>query len=157
MDHGENRWAELEAALEAAESAEWIEAVRGTDSAVGFLTETSMPLWVMRLYFWWQSRGDEPFVDRLYDPVPTVASLDIPSLWIFGGEDSSMPTQWSIDALEALRAEGRPIEIEVFADAEHGILLFDESDGERTLLGYAPGYLAKQVDWIRSQAGLEPL
>jgi len=157
LDHGENRWAELGAALEAAESAEWFEAVRGSDSVVGFLTATSMPQWLVRLYAWWQLQGDVPFIDRLYDPVPTMASLDVPSLWIFGAEDSSMPTGWSIDALEALRAAGRPVEIEVYPGAEHGILLFDESSGERTLLGYAPGYLDRQVAWIRARAGLDPL
>ncbi len=123
---------------------------------VGFLTGTRLPLWVVRIYAWWSLRGDEPFVDRRYDPVPTMAALDVPSLWLFGGEDSSMPTAWSIDALETLRAAGRPIEIEVFPGAEHGILLFEDQAGERTYLGYAPGYLARQVEWLRRQAGLEP-
>jgi len=101
------------------------------------------------------SRGDEPFVDRLYDPVPTVTSLEIPSLWIFGAEDSSMPTEDSIVKLEEIRELGRPVEIEVFPEAEHGILLFKEDgDSDRKYLGYAPGYLELQVDWLRRQSGL---
>ena len=122
---------------------------------MGFLTDSPLPLWAVRLYAWWMLRGDVPFVDRLYDPVPTVASLDVPSLWIFGGEDSSMPTGWSIGELETLQAAGRPIEIEVFPEAEHGILLFEEDEeGERSYLGYAPGYLEMQIDWLRRQSGL---
>lgn len=157
MDHGEDRWSDLERALEEIEDAEWIDAVKGSDSMVGFLTQTRLPMWAVRLYAWWMTRGDEPFVDRLYDPVPTLAALDVPSLWIFGGEDSSMPTQWSIDELETLQAAGRPIEIEIFSEAEHGILLFEEGDdGERSYLGYAPGYLQLQVDWIRRLSGLLP-
>jgi len=155
MDHGQNRWAELKTALEAAEDEAWFEAVRGSDSVVGVLASLPVPMWMVRSYFSWKFRGDVPFIDRLYDPVPTVASLQVPSLWIFGGEDSSMPTQWSIDGLEALQSEGRPIEIEVFPQAEHGILLFDERDGERTYRSYAPGYLGLQVSWLRRQAGLD--
>jgi hypothetical protein len=154
MDYGEDRWGELEQALAAARDKAWFDAVRGSDSTVGFLATTRMPIWVLRLYAWWRLRGDEPFVDRLYDPVPTVASLETPSLWIFGGEDSSMPSDWSITELERLRAAGRPITIEVFPEAEHGILLFEEKDGERDLLGYAPGYLPLQVEWLRRQSGL---
>ena len=152
LDRGEDNWDELADALERAESAEWYEAVRGSDSMIGFLTGTSMPMWAVRLYAWWQLRGDVPFVDRLYDPVPTMEALDVPSLWIFGGEDSSMPTQWSIDELERLRSAGKPIEIEVFPDGEHGILSFEDVDGERRLRGYVPGYLEMQVDWILRQS-----
>ena len=88
--------------------------------------------------------------------MPTVASLAIPSLWIFGGEDSSMPTGWSIEELERLQAAGRPVEIEVFPNAEHGILLFEEEEGGRSVTGYAPGYLPMQVGWIRGEGGLAP-
>ncbi len=153
FDHGEDRWAELGRALAAAEEADWYEAVHGSDSMVGFLTETWLPLPAVRVWLWWRTRGDEPFVDRLYDPVPTVASLETPSLWIFGGADSSMPSDWSIDELEKLQAAGRPITTKVFPEAEHGILLFEEADGERDYRGYAPGYLSLQVDWLRRRSG----
>ena len=155
MDNGEDRWAELGEALDAAQGQDWFEALAGSDGVVGFLAGTKMPLWVVRLIAWWMTRGDELFIDRLYDPVPTVASLDIPSLWIFGEDDSSMPTQWSVDELEKLQATGRPIEIEVYPRAEHGILLMEEGEnGERTPIGYAPGYFKRQVNWVREQSGL---
>ena len=96
FDLDENRWSELAAMLDEAEGKDWYEAVRGSDSLVGVLTGTRLPLWVMRLYGWWMKRGDVPFIDRLYDPVPTVGSLEMPSLWILGAEDSSMPTGWTI-------------------------------------------------------------
>jgi len=109
----------------------------------------------VRLYHWWLTRGDAVFVDRLYDPLPTVAGLDTPSLWIFGGRDSSMPSQDSIDKLKALQQQGRPIEVEVFPEAEHGILLFEGEDSfDRQYLGYAPGYLDLQVQWLRQQSDL---
>ncbi len=117
-----------------------------------------MPLWLMRIYTWWLTRGDVPFIDRLYDPVPTLAHLEIPSLWIFGGEDSSMPSAWSVAELRKLQAAGRPISIVTFPEAEHGILLFEESDdGERAYRGYAPGYFELQVEWLRRQSDLAPV
>ncbi len=158
MDDGEDRWSELGDKLDAARGQDWFEALAGSDGVVGFLAGTKMPLWVVRIVAWWFSRGDVPFIDRRYDPVPTVASLDIPSLWLFGGEDSSMPTQWSVDELVALQAEGNPIEYEVYPLAEHGILLMEETEsGDRQPVGYAPGYFKRQVNWIREQAGLPSL
>lgn len=156
LDRGEDRWDELRRMLEEAEDEPWYEAVRGSDSMLGFLSETAMPWWMIRAYAWWRLRPQEvPFADRTYDPVPTMEALDIPSLWIFGGEDHSMPTGWTIDELERLRARGKPIEIEVFPDADHGILAFEETaDGGRRLLGYEAGYLPLQVEWLRRQSDL---
>ena len=151
MDRREDRWEELRTALETAEGEPWFEAVAGSDSMLGFVSSSPLPWWAMRLYAWWFGRRDPPFIDRLYDPVPTVASLAIPSLWIYGGEDSSMPTAWSIGELEMLVEAGQPIEIELFPEAEHGILLFEEDSGEREYLGYAPGYLEMQVEWVQRQ------
>jgi pimeloyl-ACP methyl ester carboxylesterase len=157
FDHGEDRWDELEVLLDEAEGTDWYTAVTGSDSMLGFVAETDMPMWMARLYYKWMTRGDEVFVDRLYDPFPVVAELDNPSLWIFGDQDSSMPSADSIDKLEVLRQRGRPIDVEIFPRAEHGILLFEGDDPfERRYLGYAPGYLDLQVRWLREQSGLEP-
>jgi len=154
VDKGEDRWDELASMLEEAEGEDWFEAIAGSDSLIGFIAGTKMPLWVVRLYHWWMTRGDSDFVDRLYDPLPTVAGLDTPSLWIFGSEDSSMPSGDSIDKLMELQQQGRPIDIEIFPDAEHGILLFEGEDSlDRKYLGYAPGYLDLQVQWLRQQSG----
>jgi len=157
VDHGEDRWDELEALLDEAEGQDWYEAIADSDSMLGFVASTRMPLWMARLYYRWMTRGDEVYVDRLYDPFPVVAELDNPSLWIFGGEDSSMPSADSIDKLEILQQLGRPIEVVVFPEAEHGILLFEGDEPfNRRFIGYAPGYLDLQVDWLREQSGLEP-
>jgi len=154
VDRGEDRWDELAGMLKEAKGEDWFEAIAGSDSMIGFVAGTKMPLWVVRLYAWWMTRGDSDFVDRLYDPVPIVAALDTPSLWIFGAEDSSMPSGDSIDQLKKLQQQGQPIEVEIFPDAEHGILLFEGEDSfDRKYLGYAPGYLDLQVQWLRQQSG----
>lgn len=156
-DRGEDRWDELGRLLDEAEGEPWFEAVKGSDSALGFVAGTRLPRWALRLYAAWALRPkEEPFIDRLYDPVPTVASLQTtPSLWLLADEDESMPTGWTIEKLEALRAQGRPINIRVYPRTDHGILLFNEEPGgERRYLGYHPNYLMDQVRWLRSQSGL---
>jgi pimeloyl-ACP methyl ester carboxylesterase len=155
LDKGEDRWDELTPMLEEAKGQDWFEAIAGSDSLVGFVSGSKLPLWVLRLYAWWMTRGDADFVDRLYDPYPTVAALETPSLWIFGSEDSSMPSEDSIAKLVELQRQDRPIEVEIFPDAEHGILLFEGEDSfDRKYLRYAPGYLELQVEWLRRQSGL---
>ena len=157
FDHSEDRWDELGVLLDEAEGTDWFKTVTGSDSMLGFVGETKMPMWMARLYYKWMTRGDEVFVDRLYDPFPVVAKLDNPSLWIFGDQDSSIPSADSIDKLEILRQQGRPIDVEIFPRAEHGILLFEGDDPfDRRYLGYAPGYLDLQVSWLRQQSGLTP-
>ena len=82
----------------------------------------------MRAYVWWRlgAHRDPPFIDRLYDPVPTMSRLSTPSLWLLAGEDSSAPAAWTVTELDKLRAAGRPVEYFVYPQAEHGILQFTE-------------------------------
>ena len=158
IDRGEDRWGELGRALEAAKREPWFQVAKGSNSALGFMTALRLPLWAIRLYARWklEPTNGKPFIDRLYDPAPTLASLSsTPSLWIFGGEDHSTPTAWSIAVLEPLRASGRPIQIKVFQRADHGILQFEVGPkGERRYLGYEPGYFHTEIDWLRRQSGL---
>ena len=96
-----------------------------------------------------------PFIDRLYDPVQTLAKLETPSLWVFGGKDSSAPTQWSLDELDKLKAAGKPIEYFIYPEAEHGIIRFEQKpNGERPPMRYEDGYFQQEVDWFRRHSGL---
>jgi pimeloyl-ACP methyl ester carboxylesterase len=156
FDRGANRWSDLSQAMRESRSKPWFETAKHSDSIVGVIASTNMPLWVVRPYLWWKyGRNDPPFIDRLYDPARTLAKLNVPSLWIFGGKDSSAPTQWSVDALSRLQAENKPIETFIYPDAEHGITRFEQkADGERVTLGYEDGYFRQQLDWYRKQSGL---
>lgn len=58
-------------------------------------------------------RGDPGF-----DPIPTWRSLKIPTLWILGREDLSVPTFASLPLLESLRKEGH---------TEHEFVVFPET------------------------------
>lgn len=156
FDRGQDRWDDFYAAVEAAKSKPWFETAKHSDSLFGMMLGTDMPLWVARPYMWWKyGRMDPPFIDRLYDPVQTLAKLDTPSFWVFGGQDSSAPTQWSVDELDKLRAAGKPIEYFIYPDAEHGIIQVEQQpDGERQPVRYEDGYFEQQVAWFRRHSGL---
>jgi hypothetical protein len=156
VDRGKNRWSELGTMLDAGREQPWFEGVRGSDSILGTVTDSKVPLWALRVYFWWrtQSQGDTPFIDRLYDPVATMHKLPTPSLWMLGGEDSSAPTPWTLRELEKLRTEGRPVQVRVFPQADHGIITFvQQEDGERRFIGIEPDYYPAQIAWLREHSG----
>jgi uncharacterized protein len=156
FDRGQDRWDDFHQAVEAARSKPWFETAKHSDSLFGMMLGADMPLWMARPYMWWKyGRADVPFIDRLYDPVQTLAKLDTPSFWVFGGQDSSAPTQWSVDELEKLQAAGRPIQYFVHPEAEHGIIRFEQQpDGERQPVRFEEGYFQQQVDWFRRHSGL---
>jgi dienelactone hydrolase len=156
VDRHENRWDDLAGMLDAARPQPWFEGVRGSDSILGTVADSKLPLWMLRLYFWWRTRsqGDTPFIDRLYDPVQTMQKLQTPSLWLLGGEDSSAPTPWTLSALEKLQAAGRPVQYRVFPEADHGIIRFVKlENGERRYTGLEPEYYATQITWLRQHNG----
>jgi uncharacterized protein len=158
VDRDENRWSELDDMVDAVRQEAWFDAVKGSDSMLGAVAELKLPLWAMRAYVWWRrgAHRDPPFIDRLYDPVPTMNRLDTPSLWLLAGEDSSAPAEWTVEELDKLRAMGKPVEYVVYPQAEHGILRFTEgADGERKYLGYEPDYFTKQIEWLRRQSERE--
>jgi len=149
-------YSELKPAFENAKGKPWFQAVRKSDSTVGYMAGSPLPLWAWE---WFDKLvGFEVVfgkIDRLYDPEATIRDLGIPSLWLFAGDDSSAPTPWSVEVLEGLVAGGAPIEYEVFPGIEHGMLVVEDSPGqEREYLGYYPGYPLKYIRWLQQQNGL---
>jgi dipeptidyl aminopeptidase/acylaminoacyl peptidase len=156
VDRGQNRWSELGSMLDASRSQPWFAAVRGSDSGLGQVTGSKIPLWGWRVFLWWREHtdGDTPFIDRLYDPVPTMQKLQTPSLWLLGGEDSSAPTPWTLRELEKLQSAGRPVRYHVFPNADHGIMTFEKQEnGERRYVGIEPDYYPMQIAWLREHNG----
>jgi pimeloyl-ACP methyl ester carboxylesterase len=56
-----------------------------------------------------------------YDPLPTLRSLDTPTLWLLGLEDRSIPIQLTLDHLTALKRAGRPFEWRTYAGLGHSL------------------------------------
>ncbi len=56
-----------------------------------------------------------------YDPVPILAALQVPTLWLLGGRDRSVPTSRSVANLEQLIAQGAPFELEIYPEGDHSL------------------------------------
>lgn len=53
-------------------------------------------------------------------------------------------------ALKQLVAAGRPVEVYVFPDTDHGMMEFTTNpDGSRTIMRVTDGYLRLLADWIK--------
>jgi len=78
------------------------------------------------------------FLGRDTDPVEDLALLTIPGLWIFGGQDGSVPVDLSRRNLETLRAKGHRFDERLFPDLGHDNLAatFDAA-----------------IAWVRAVAG----
>jgi dipeptidyl aminopeptidase/acylaminoacyl peptidase len=97
-----------------------------------------------------QGLGDDEIDRRMrafagphgYDPVPVLRGLNVPSFWVIGERDRSIPVARTLDALRALAASGRPIATHVVPGADHGL---------RDAEGRAPDVWTPVLDWIARQ------
>jgi len=53
------------------------------------------------------------------DPRDALAALAVPGLWLFGGQDVQIPVLLSIEHLNALKAQGKPYEYQLFPELGH--------------------------------------
>lgn len=84
-----------------------------------------------------------------YDPMPVLSNLDVPQLWILGGQDRDAPPDETLRRLTTLRNNGRPITTAVFANADHGIYEFETlPDGDRVSTRQSDGYFQMMRDFI---------
>lgn len=141
---GSGGWEELDALKEKYGAEPWLADVEGEYTG-DFVRN---PSWGVRLAL--------PFFDTgtswNYDPVPTLRSLDIPQLWILAGRDREAPSAETRAILRSLQAEKPALDLVVFEEADHGILLFEEQGGARTYTRYAPGYFPLLAGWISERA-----
>ncbi|GFE82745.1 hypothetical protein GCM10011487_47450 [Steroidobacter agaridevorans] len=91
-------------------------------------------------------------VPARYDPMPVLSNLDVPQLWVLGGQDRDAPPRQTLRRLEALRKAGRPITAAVFPDADHGMYEFEtQADGERVSTRQPQGYFQMMQDFIEGK------
>jgi pimeloyl-ACP methyl ester carboxylesterase len=104
------------------------------------------PNWILRILGPFHDQG----TSWEYDPMPTLRQVSAPQLWILAGEDREAPHEETLLRLSVLQAEGRPIVTALFPRTDHGILEYEERDGERVYTRYAEGYYPMMVEWIRT-------
>jgi pimeloyl-ACP methyl ester carboxylesterase len=85
-----------------------------------------------------------------YDPMPVLRSLNVPQLWVLGGDDRDAVPYETARRLKKLQAAGRPITLEVYPRAEHGMTEFELKDGERVSTRYSLGYFEMMRDFARN-------
>lgn len=85
-----------------------------------------------------------------YDARAALERLSVPLLWVLAEQDREAPIARSRDTLAALAADGRPIDLYLFPDTDHGMLEFTtRADGTRQATRITDGYLRLLGDWIR--------
>jgi uncharacterized protein len=87
-----------------------------------------------------------------FDPVPVIATLTQPGLWLWGSVDQSVPVPESVENLEALIAEGKEnFSFEIFPNADHNL---QQSEGGLFVEipfseGFVEGMFGKIGEWVR--------
>lgn len=121
----------------------WYKDVRG-DFTYLFLDTSSQELRRKGSQF----RFGTPF---RYDPLPTLRELNVPQLWVLGGQDLDAPSGETSARLKRLIAAGRPITLALYPTAEHGLTEFEvASDETRISTRYVPGYFRMMTDFVKS-------
>jgi dienelactone hydrolase len=86
-----------------------------------------------------------------YDPMPTLADLKTPQLWVLGGQDLEAPSAETSARLKRLIAQGRPITLALYPKSEHGMTEFEiDEKGERVSTRYPAGYFTMLRDFARA-------
>jgi pimeloyl-ACP methyl ester carboxylesterase len=92
---------------------------------------------------------------RGFDPLPYIAELEIPGLWLFGAKDMSVPIAQSAENLQEIidAAEKTNYSYTVFPNGNHG--LWESETGTMADWPYirelVPGYFDVMIDWLRAQ------
>lgn len=79
-----------------------------------------------------------------FDPRPYIVGLRVPTLWLYGGRDRSIPVDASVANLRAWRPADAAMTIVRFAEADHDLRLPGEPGSP------AASIRARWVDWVKA-------
>ncbi len=144
----EGGWDEFGALKTEHKRAPWVKHL--SDTPVGGLMR--YPKWLVTLF----GRGKLPPGLRWdYDSTALLDTLNVPMAWFLAAEDRSAPNEQTIAKLQQWRAAGKPYELYLFPDTDHGMLEFREENGRRVYTRYTPGYTRAEVEAARRLLGME--
>ncbi|MFK7886802.1 MAG: alpha/beta hydrolase family protein [Gammaproteobacteria bacterium] len=93
---------------------------------------------------------DELNIDWSLNPMQVLREVDVPQLWVLAAEDREAPFSKTLERLQTIREEGRPISIHVFPNTDHGMWEFDRmADGTRSYTRVTDGFYALMSDWAK--------
>ena len=78
-----------------------------------------------------------------FDPRPVLGQLTVPSLWLFGSDDISVPNDASLRVLQRLRDEGKDVTTVVYPHAGHSFV---------DVPAVAPTAMPNLVRWVESHS-----
>jgi len=85
-----------------------------------------------------------------YDAAAVLKRLDLPLLWVLAEDDREAPIENSRRALSTLVDMGKPIDVYLFPDTDHGMFEYTEQpDGSRRSTRITDGYLKLLGDWMK--------
>jgi pimeloyl-ACP methyl ester carboxylesterase len=88
-----------------------------------------------------------------YDAEAVLERLDTPLLWVLAGADREAPIENTRSALASLADAGKPVDVYLFPDTDHGMFEFRTlPDGSRKPTRITDGYLRLLGDWIKADA-----
>src|SRR5213076_2227429 len=85
------------------------------------------------------------------DPIPWIRKLRIPTLWLYGGLDKSIPDRLSVRRLEPIAREpGRDFTVAVFPHANHALVETQTGLTSEMLRSdrFAPGLFPRVAAWL---------
>jgi pimeloyl-ACP methyl ester carboxylesterase len=122
----------------------WIDRIRGEHSGAMLRTSDADLRRVGR------ARFDNLELIWDYDALAALQRLQAPLLWVLAAQDREAPIERTRDALTSLAAAGKPIDLYVFPDTDHGMFEFTtRTDGSRQPTRVTDGYLRLLGDWIK--------
>jgi uncharacterized protein len=100
-----------------------------------------------------QARFDNLELIWDHDAVTPLRQLEAPLLWVLAAEDREAPIETTRTTLLGLAKQGKPIDVHLFPDTDHGMFEFTtNADGSRNATRIADGYLKLLGDWIKGRA-----
>jgi uncharacterized protein len=91
-------------------------------------------------------------ISMYYDPKPVLNQVKAPMLWVLGGKDEEAPSDTTLAFLKELQPQSPQLDIAVFPNADHGIIEFEEINGERRSSRIAEGYHDLIVQWMLTRS-----
>ncbi|HKS53763.1 MAG TPA: alpha/beta hydrolase [Steroidobacteraceae bacterium] len=85
-----------------------------------------------------------------YDSIAALKRVNVPVLWVLAEQDREAPIETTRAALLQLKKSGKPIDVYLFPDTDHGMMEFVANpDGSRKVTRITDGYLRLLGDWIK--------
>lgn len=85
-----------------------------------------------------------------YDSIAALKRVNVPVLWVLAEQDREAPIETTRAALLQLKQAGKPIDVYLFPDTDHGMMEFvTHPDGSRRITRITEGYLRLLGDWIK--------